>query len=438
MSEPEMPSSSSAPQVGGVPLPLTSPEPPLIGASARLVTASPPPLPTNRERKASGVRRLMAILLSLCLGLFLADAVISLMDDSLILFPGIHLLTVPRALVSFSALLATLLIYILMGLTPMIPKRLFLPVTLFNPVAGLLVIPFYVYFYGRIQQVTWVISLCQVIVGLSILYWLRRRAKFRWPLIVESQLAARNFSWWNLIVFLLGNIFLLAPAVAGYLFFCAALAANHFTEGFLTLHPSGLTVEVRKYLRNDGKAIQLVPMAHVGDAAFYQKLSQSFPSNSTILMEGVTDNRNLLTNKISYGRMATTLGLSEQQKEFKPSQGEIVRADVDVEQFTTNTIDLLNLVMLIHSKGVNPETLMKLLEYSPPPRFQEQLFDDILRKRNKHLLEEIRTRLPESEIIIVPWGVAHMPEIADEIQKAGFHLEQTREFVVIRFGHPQK
>ena len=40
---------------------------------------------------------------------------------------------------------------------------------------------------------------------------------------------------------------------------------------------------------------------------------------------------------------------------------------------------------------------------------------------------------PETEHIIVPWGVAHMPGIAKEIQKAGFRLEETKEYVVIRF-----
>ena len=33
----------------------------------------------------------------------------------------------------------------------------------------------------------------------------------------------------------------------------------------------------------------------------------------------------------------------------------------------------------------------------------------------------------------MPWGVAHMPGIAKEIQKAGFRLEETKEYVVIRF-----
>jgi hypothetical protein len=34
---------------------------------------------------------------------------------------------------------------------------------------------------------------------------------------------------------------------------------------------------------------------------------------------------------------------------------------------------------------------------------------------------------------MVPWGVAHMPGVAREIQKAGFHLQEIHEYVVIRF-----
>jgi hypothetical protein len=64
---------------------------------------------------------------------------------------------------------------------------------------------------------------------------------------------------------------------------------------------------------------------------------------------------------------------------------------------------------------------------------QEQFLQDLLRKRNRHLVQEIHARLPQSEIIIVPWGAAHMPEIAKEIQKSGFSLDATREFVAIRF-----
>jgi hypothetical protein len=384
------------------------------------------------------MKNLVSILLSLCLGLFLADAVVSLVDDSLILIFGSHLFSGVRGIVSIVAFLMTIPIYGLMGLTPMIPKRLFLPVTLFNPAVALVAVPFTIFCYGRMQQVAWVMSLCQVIVGLSILYWLQGGFKLRWPLVAESQLGARRFGWLNLSVFLLVNVFVLLPAVFLYFALCASLAVDHFTEGFLALHPGGMTVRVSKYVRNDGKTIRLIPMSHVGEADFYRKMSQSFPSNSIILMEGVTDNKNLLTNKISYKRMAATLGLAEQAEKFEPTQGEMVWADVDVEQFSTNTIDLLNLVMLVHSKGVNAETVLKLLHYSPPPHFEEQLLEDLLRKRNRRVLEEIHARLPQSENIMVPWGVAHMPGIATEIQKSGFRLVESQEYRVIRFRPVRK
>jgi uncharacterized protein YbaP (TraB family) len=111
------------------------------------------------------------------------------------------------------------------------------------------------------------------------------------------------------------------------------------------------------------------------------------------------------------------------------------QADVDVKDFTTNTIGFLNVVMRIHSKGLNAATLMELTTFSPPPGFEKELFDDLLRKRNRHLLNEMKTRLAETESIVVPWGAAHMPEIAREIQKDGFQLQESRDYTVIRFGH---
>jgi hypothetical protein len=407
--------------------PVIPPTPPPVGAG------SAPPLPPSPARTTSGGRQFLAFLLSVCLGLFLADALASFLDDSLIMLFGIHALSAIRSLVCFFAMAIALVVYLLMGLTPMIPKRLFIPVTLFNPAVGLFAVPAVIYFYSRVQQVTWVISLCQVVFGVGMLCWFRGGFKLGWPLVSADQLQPRRFSWLNLSGFLLANVFVVLPAVIIYLGVCAGLAVGHFSEGFLALRPSGFSVQARKYVRQDGKSIQLVPMAHVGDAAFYRKLSDSFPTNSLILMEGVTDNRNLLTNHITYHRMANSLGLAEQQKEFQPTRGEMVHADIDVEEFTPNTIGFLNLVMLIHARGLDPGNLLMLLQYSPPPHFEERLFDDLLRKRNRHLLGVIDARLAESEALIVPWGVAHIPELAREIQKSGFRLAETQQYQLIRF-----
>ena len=254
-----------------------------------------------------------------------------------------------------------------------------------------------------------------------------------WPLVPASVLSGRSFSWRNLLVFLALNLLVVLPAVILYLIVCSNLALDHFTDGFMKLRPDGLVAQVRKYVRSDGKTVQLFPMSHVADSTFYSKVTAAFPSNSVILMEGVTDEHNLLTNHISYDRMAKTLGVAEQHEEFKPALGEWVPADVDVGQFSTNTISLLNLVMLFHAKGITPETILPLTQYTPPPHFEEQLWDDLLTKRNAHVLHELNSHLTNSDYIVIPWGAAHMAGIAKEIQKDGFRLAETEEFLAIRF-----
>ncbi len=416
----------------GVPPVLVPSEPPVSGAQEAVAAQPQPPAKANGGFWRG--RHLVAVVLSLALGLFLADAVISAVDDSFILVFNVHFLAGLRGIVGFFTVVIGLVIYALMGITPMIPKRKFILVALFSPLAALLALPFWIYLSGRMQIVMWAISVFQVFCAVAILGMVQDGFKFHMPLVSEERLNPRGFSWLNLCGFVLANAVVLLPAVAVYLFFCGTLAVGHFSEGFVTLHPGGLSVQVRKYVRGDGKSVHLYPMAHVADRNFYQTISQSFPTNSIVLMEGVTDRDHLLTNHITYKKMAATLGLSEQQKEFKPSEEQMERADVDVKEFTPNTIGFLNLVMRIHSKGLNAASLMELMSFSPPPGFEKELFDDLLRKRNRRLLDEMKARLLETENIVVPWGAAHMPEIAREIQKDGFRLEESRDYTVIRFG----
>jgi hypothetical protein len=396
----------------------------------------PPPLSLEQKSNAGFMRHFLAIVLSLCLALFLADAFASLADDSLILFFQLHLLAGIRSIVCFFAMLAAIVVYGLMALTPMIPKRWFLPLTLFYLVSQLALIPFLIYHPVPLQQVVWVFSCGQVLVGIGILYWIQSGSQFHWALVKKEQLVGRYFSWRNLTVFVFANVFVLLPATVLYLFLSVAVAVNHFSDGFMALHLNGFTVQMRKYVRADGKTIQLFPMAHIADAGFYLKVSQAFPTNSIILMEGVTDQKNLLTNGISYKRIAKFLGLAEQKVRFGHGQAKMVRADVDVDRFSKNTVDFLNMVMLLHSQGFNAENVMKLTRYSPSPDFEEQLIADLLTNRNKHLEEEIQSHLSETDQIMVPWGVAHMPGIANDIQKSGFRLVESRDYEVIRFHFP--
>ncbi len=101
------------------------------------------------------------------------------MDDLLNLFFGIHPFTVLRLATTLFALLLTFLIYILMGLTPMIPKRVFLPLTLFGVVAQLALFPFMIYCYDRLPLVTWGILLSQGGLGSGGSLLGKRRVQFR-------------------------------------------------------------------------------------------------------------------------------------------------------------------------------------------------------------------------------------------------------------------
>src|SRR5262249_20233388 len=120
---------------------------------------------TGRPHAAKPV---VSILLSMVLLLFLVDAIVSLLDESLILFSGIHALSLIRASVFLLSIVPLILTYFALGVTPLIPKRFFLPLALFNPVAMLVLIPFSIYYYKSLPQIGWSISACQVVFGLCI------------------------------------------------------------------------------------------------------------------------------------------------------------------------------------------------------------------------------------------------------------------------------
>jgi hypothetical protein len=413
-----------------------APAPPLLAPGSAAPVAPPllPPRQDGAVSKSGSGRHVLAILLSVCLALFLAEALLSFADSLLAILFDRHGLGGIRGLVFFVSMLVSLLVYVLMGITPLIPKRVFVPVTLFNPIVLLLTIPVYIYLPRGISMVDVFASFIQLILGFIAVAWLLGGFELAWPLVPERRLRGRAFSWANLSVFLAANIIALPAVTLVYLFACASIAIGRYSDGFLALHPSGLTVQAREYVRGDGKKILLVPMVHIGDADFYQKISQSFPTNSVILMEGVTDDNNLLTNRISYHRVASSLGLAEQQKVFRPTRGKKEREDVDLSEFTPGTIGALNVAMLLYTKGVNPQTVATLLEFSPPPHYEDQLIEDLLKKRNQHLLHGIHDHLTDWDYIVVPWGAAHLPGISKGVLSEGFRLNNSHEYQVIRFG----
>ncbi len=379
------------------------------------------------------MKKLLTTLLNICLALLLVEAGVSLLDDTLILLGGIYILAPIRGLLAFFALFTGLFLYVLTGVTPMVPKRYFLPLALFGPVVMLAAIPFSIFHYDQLQRIAWALSWCGVLLSICILVWLRGTFSLRWPLFREDQLGERTFGWLNSAGFVAVNLIVLLPGILCYLAFCSSLAVEHFSGGFLALRKDSLVMRAVKYVRDDGKTIQLIPMMHIGEPDFYKQITSSFPTNSVILMEGVTDRKNLLQDKLSYGRAAKSLGLAEQKEEFTPVRGRPRMADVDIEQFSARSIEVLKLMTRFHAEGLTLDVLLKLVEKSKDPSLTGEIWEDLLDKRNAHLLKEIEAELRKSDIIVVPWGAAHMRGIAEGIQISGFRPSDKEEFKILKF-----
>ena len=401
--------------------------------------SNPPEIPPSQcspGREGAGTARgQIAAFLSFSLGGFIADGIFSVIVYSLIGFLGVKIPGVLDGVVSLLSLAVLALafaVYCLMGITPLVPKRYFLPLVLIYPATWLLLVPVSIFSIEHINGVLLAVSCCQVALGLGIVFCLRDGKASRWQLVPASRLGKTNFSWSNLSVFAAANLVLLAATIV-YLAVFSAMAVDHFSGGFVLLRPDGLSVRIRKFIRDDKKTVWLVPMSHIGGSKYYETLSKSLPQGSVVLMEGVSDRKKLLVNPISYARAATALGLTEQKKKFQ-IPGKIVPADLDVDQFASGTIDILNVFMLPHAKGLTFETLLKLLQFKPTEEAMRQCWDDLLGRRNRNLVGEIATWLPDTETIVVPWGAAHMPGISAEIQKMGFRCDAEQEITAIPFS----
>ena len=81
---------------------------------------------------------------------------------------------------------------------------------------------------------------------------------------------------------------------------------------------------------------------------------------------------------------------------------------------------------------------MPILLKPTSPQLEKQLMEDILTKRNQHLLEVIQERLLTSDNIVVPWGAAHMPGISSGIEKLGFRVIEKNEYMALRFTPTDK
>ena len=390
------------------------------------VAAGPPP------RRRGSVLRTLA---NAFLALLLADAALTLVDWVCERSIGIAFLGPLRGLVAFGLGVCVFAVFTVLHVSPRYAIATFLPPCLLVSWLQLGAMPLPIWF--GLRGAVAVAALLQA--GLAL--WLYRGVRARtgsW-LFDEASLAGPNFSRARIGGFALFVVLGLLPGTALYLYWAAGAALSHFTGGFLRMDTQGVYAADRTYVHGADR-VRLIATMHVASSEYYRQILATVPGDprTVTLAEGVSDREHLLPG-LDYSGVAATLGLASQSKEWSGWQGEIRRADIDVSDLSPPTIEFLQKMTGVLDAMSSGDGLRVAAAYSrlaeqhvDPERF----FADVLEQRNAHLLREIEFALLDYDLLIVPWGAAHMRGVEQGVIDLGFERvdSETREWRVVTWS----
>jgi hypothetical protein len=379
------------------------------------------------------VTKVVQVWIVIFLGAFLLDgalAVVALLSPTL---------AGPVTSMGWILFSISMLLYAASVFSPRIPKRLAWPLAAFLTwrfFCGGFPLPF-----AAPHVVPAILAWSQVGVGVALmalmLFWQAPagRPAFTW----------RNFAISGLVTVTAVPIVFVAATVNSL-----GVYMEETTGGYLKIRPSGLLLEEREF-RNGAKCVRLVSMVHIGNKGFYDQIDASLPrtGEAIVLLEGVTDDQQLLKRHFSYTRLANMFGLESQETSLlqgkarevvarpsAPGAVEYRDADVDVSTFHPETIQFIQQLGVLLA---NPTAASLALAFCDPnsplgkPAAQKTVLDDILSSRNRHLLSEINTALLAHDTVVVPWGAMHLSWIEAELKMQGFHQTASIDRPAIRF-----
>ena len=385
--------------------------------------------------------------------LFLIDAGLSLIDElQQVASSPMPVLTEIRFFVAHVVITLSMIFYACLGIDRRLPKRVFLPLTLFASWSALAMWPLSGFVAREAFGLT--ASISQVVIG-SIAIILLRSLGGR-NLLTEEQFQAPMFSLRNTLGFTAINL-LLTPFVLIY----TGLAVTSYyleeqTAGFLRLSPVGVHMTERSYHLAQ-KEIRLAGMMHIGKEEYYEDLAKSIPTEGTIILaEGVTDQDRLLESQFNYSKLAGLIGLTSQDKMRlngnaveldglgvagqvirEPGKPDIANADIDLNLFEPKTIEFLNALgrSLFGDKPL-AEGLVDYNLWIEDNMSEEGLagvMADILDKRNDAVIAGMVQTLKRYDTVIIPWGAMHMPAIEAAVLEQGFAPGKAQERLSLDF-----
>ncbi|OGV51335.1 MAG: hypothetical protein A2017_20175 [Lentisphaerae bacterium GWF2_44_16] len=339
--------------------------------------------------------------------------------------------TVSELFLSFSIMLFSFVV-LLLFLSPRVPKRFFLMPILYIPTAIVVSLQFFLLSEVNSTLISVLFSAFQFMIGILMLLLIRTCCG-AWLLRV-GDLNSNSFSRAYLLR-LSGGMALIIIIFISAMFGMFMFAVRHYSSDFIRVTPASIKL-ANKTFEKGGKRVILFGMSHIAGKDFYEGLKEKFPSRGTIILsEGTSDKKNLIKEESDYKGMATLIGGVMQPSKFSDT---IVHrnADMDVSDFSSETIDSLNLIMKFHSlldrkidRNVNIVKIVILLlkecsnfsrKISKDTENSFLVEDDMITKRNEHLMKEILSALVKYDTVIVPWGVWHMPGVEQMLKKRGF------------------
>lgn len=382
--------------------------------------------------------------------LFLLSAIISLAAEGIQLFSNF---SIPALFVQFiwsACFICAAVLYIGIGFNRHLPRLILLPPQLWmlwsllnywplEPAVG--------HHYNLYA------SVAQLILGLIVLQ-LNRAINGQSLFLTKKQFRGPAFVGVRLLKFVVANIFVFPALLFLVLFSLTSNFIEKGSAGFVRLKPNGLYMIERTY-RQEDKQIQMMGMIHLARSQYYTDLIAAIPQKSTLLLlEGVTDQDKLLKEQFSYGKIAELMGLTSQKASH--FQGRLISkkslnqlnskenleidllpADIDINRFDPLTIKVLNALAKNVLNTENPlvgyAEFGRWAEQNIPADFDKTVMNDLLNKRNSHLISYFPAALEKYDHLVIPWGALHMKELEQAVLERGFEPTESREHLSIDF-----
>jgi len=388
---------------------------------------------------------------NLYLILYFLDAGLSLFDELLQFalggaVPGI---TALRGINALLVLLLSIVVFTILGFDRRLPKRIFLPLTLYAFWCSVGLWPL----LGMLPRATFALNAAFGQVFLSGVAVLILHHFYGGVQLPEELFARPGFTWRNTLIFSAVNLLLLPLVVVFTLMASVGVYIDQMTAGFMRMSPIGLYMVEQNYNRG-GQSVRLDAMMHIARSEYYQELARSLPAAKTVILtEGVTDRDHLLTHRFDYSSVADLIGLTSQQTmpldgnlvdleqpDSTPrdtSKPDIFRADVDLNSFSPETVAFLNVLgrTLFGDKPL-PEAMLEYnawAEKNLKPEMIDGLRKDILVHRNAVVIDALKQSLKRYDTVVIPWGAMHMPAIEQAVLAQGFTPKERHERLSLDF-----